>query len=132
MKSKEGNYKNRTFPVSSPIGGGKINFPGLVLESYGHVCLVEEKKAYTQGRFRQLGIYKVMLYGVGEEQIVPMQIDYEMREGAPARHAAPDQEVREMYEKIIGKMMIADSEEEIKKDRQIREDQKRAGCNRSC
>lgn len=121
MKDKEDIFKGKKFQLTGPIGEGKIPYPGLILQSYGNVCLVEEKPAYTSGPFRQYSIGRVVKGNEGTEHLNPLVVDYETNPKLPPRYGAPKNEVFEMFERIVSKMRLRDSEDELKKDRAIKE-----------
>jgi hypothetical protein len=120
MRSKENLFKGRTFSVGSEIGEGQISFPATVLESYGNLCLVEVKKAYEKGPFSEFRIFNVGLTGSGEEMLVPAPINFETKEGVPARRMGTEEETRAIFERMVSKMVLQDSEAELSKDRQIK------------
>ena len=122
MKDKEDLYKNRVFSVASEIGEGRISFPATVEESYGTLCLVLVRKAYERGPFSEYGIFNIGLFGKeNEEALISAPVNFELKDGAPARRAGSEKEVREIYERMVSKMIIADSEAELSKDHQIRD-----------
>ena len=120
MKKNENIFKGRIFPVTSEIGQGQLRFKAVVLESYGHLCLVKEEKSSIQGNFDEFRIYKVMLDQHGQEYLHPVMIDYS-GDGEPPRYFAPDAEVRLRFDSLKTKMIISDSEKMITEDRKIRE-----------
>jgi hypothetical protein len=121
MKDKENLFKGRVFSIASAIGEGQITHPATVLESYGNLCLVRVRKAFTRGQFNELGIFTIGISGDNEEMLIPARIDFETKDGAPIRRQGADEETRAMFERMVSKMQLADSESELSKDRKIKE-----------
>jgi hypothetical protein len=121
MKDKENLFKGRFFSVASEIGEGKLSHPATVLESYGNLCLVRVTKAFTRGQFNELAIFTIGISGDNEEMLIPAHVDFETKDGAPIRRQGTDQETRAMFERMVSKMQLADSEAELSKDRKIKE-----------
>lgn len=120
---KQNFYAGKVFEISSVIGEGRISFRGEVLESYGHLCLVQETQAYITGGFKRLGIYKVVLDGKGVETFKPMMIDYSVGVDDPPRYIAPDITVRDKFRRLKLDMMTKESDAELKEDRKIKAEQ---------
>lgn len=124
MKSKENLFKNRMFSICSEIGQGKIEHRAKVLESYGIICLVEIQKGYVSGSFLEYGIFKIWVDKDKQEQLLPVNVDYEKSPNMPARYGGSKDEVFAMFEKLKSKMQLQESEDELRKDRKIKEDAK--------
>lgn len=121
MKSQENLFKGKIYSIGSEIGQGTIRHRAEVLESYNFLCLVRVQKAYTTGPFFEFGIYKIGYVGEHEEMLMSTVVDFETREGAPARRAGTEAETRGMFTRMVDKMKLQDSENELSKDRKIKE-----------
>jgi hypothetical protein len=121
LKNVTDHFKDRVFTVGSAIGEGKISHPAKVLASYNYLCFVEITKAYTTGPFKEYGIYNVSLLGDGTEFLSEHIVDYETNPNAPARRTAPDDEVKQMYDTIVGKMKLRFFEDGLRDNTKFKE-----------
>jgi len=83
------------------INNAPFEYPGVVIESYGTLCLVQEQKASYEGRFNTYGIYNVRQNSKGEESLSDLMIDYSENNDAFPVYAAPESQVREKFKFLI-------------------------------
>lgn len=127
MKTKQDIYKGKRFNLSMGIEGAAFTYPGVCLESYGTLALVQEQKAGPVGRFDTFGIYTVGKDKEGQDQIHSLNIDYG-KGGAmdPVVYGAPKAKVKERYDSMVSAMQLKDSEAELRASQQAREAEARA------
>jgi len=115
MKTKKietvNGYKNRKFQLCMNINNAPFEYPGVVIESYGTLCLVQEQKASYEGRFNTYGIYNVRQNSKGEESLSDFMIDYGKDDDAFPVYAAPESQVRGMFADLVSR---AKEQESIK------------------
>jgi len=108
-------YKNRKFQLCMNINNAPFEYPGVVIESYGTLCLVQEQKASYEGRFNTYGIYNVRQNSKGEESLSDLMIDYS-KEGLPV-YSAPEPEVRAKFADIVVQKKLKESEDQLRTER---------------
>jgi len=126
MKSKEDNFKGRKFTLSMRIGNQAIPYPGLVMESYGNLCLVQEQKASTTGTFHSYGIYTAGKANDGTDQLHALMINYQKDPNGPDLYGAPKAEVFAKYQDLVMAARLKESEDELKASQKARDDKAKA------
>jgi hypothetical protein len=76
IMKKMNDYVGKSYPLVMGINGRPFEYKGVVIESYGNLCLVEEQRAYVQGKYNQYGIYRLVKNNDGKESLSKLVIDY--------------------------------------------------------
>lgn len=113
-------WKNKIFQINASFGKG-IPFPAKVLQSYDFLCLCEVTKAFETGPYRELLIAKVGFAANGEPFLSPVPVDFETRQGFPARSLGTDEETREMFDRMVAMSKTEFYESEVRRSRKQRE-----------
>ena len=127
MKSKEGLYVKKRFNLSMGIAGKAFEYPGVCLESYGMLCLIEEQKAGPSGRFNNYGIYTVSRDKDGDDQLHALMIDY--GKGGPMDppiYGAPRDKVKEKFDAMVVAAKVSDEQAEARASQQAKEAEARS------
>jgi len=114
-------YKNRKFTLCMNIDNAPFQYPGIVIESYGTLCLVREEKAYTEGRFDHYGIYRVVKNSKDEETLSDLMIDYGKDDDVFPVYGAPELEVRAKFADIVAQKKLKESEDQLRTERLVLE-----------
>jgi hypothetical protein len=96
---KENLHKGRKFELSMEVGGVPFNYPGIVEESWGSLCLVKEMKAGPGGGFSDYGIYQIVKNGKDEEYLSAVEIDYSKND--IPRYTGNEVEVRARFTELV-------------------------------
>jgi hypothetical protein len=118
---KKNSFKDRRFELSMNVDQRPFSYPGLVLESYGNLCYVQEQKAGPGGRVDSYGIYRVLPSRDGE-QLYSAMIDYQTSTApdAPPIYGASQKVIKQKFDDMVSAMRLQDSEAELQADRKLK------------
>ena len=97
---KMNDYVGKSYPLVMGINGRPFEYKGVVIESYGNLCLVEEQRAYVQGKYNQYGIYRLIKDNDGKESLNPLLIDYS-KDFAEIKYSAPLPVVKAEFDRRV-------------------------------